>query len=180
MRRRRFLALAGSTASATATAAATAGCLSALPGAGPPIDVGCPSFSADAESVCAHTASSPPVVLRPSSWTLSAGSGVALEVTFSNESDRDAHTGQFPSLKRREDGEWTHVWPMVKSGSGPTVAPGGSYSWEFRFEKERPAHESDENVDLYALDPGTCALVLGAGVGDRSYHCVAPFEVGGE
>ncbi len=101
-------------------------------------------------------------------------------VTFSNRSDREAHTGPFPSLKRREDGEWTHAWPMVKTGTGPDVASGGSYSWEFLFEKQESSRESDETVELYSLDPGTYALALGVGLGDRSFHCVAPFEVGEE
>lgn len=169
MRRRNFLTVAASTA--------VGGCLSELPGTGPPIDVDCPSFSEGVDPVCAHTASNPPLVLRPSSWKLPKGSGVALTFTVSNEADATARVTSVPSLKRRTDDGWKHQWPMVKTGDASELEPGATYSWEFDFYREETTRDTDENVGLYALEAGTYAAVVGAKLGDRSLECIAPFEV---
>ena len=178
MRRRTLLEALG-----TLGLLALGGCLSKLPGSGPPIDAECPTLSDNAESVCAHTDSAfsdPPLALRPDSWRLESGSGVSLTFAFENESDRAAKFAAFPSLKRRTDDGWKHVWPIVVPPLERRIEPGASYSWEFLFYKEGATGDADETVDLYALDPGTYAAVVAAELGDRTVQCVAPFEVGAE
>lgn len=169
MNRRTLLALVGSFAAS--------GCLSSVPGVGPPIDAGCPSLADEADSLCAHTAFDPPLELRPSSWQLSSGSNVSLRFELSNESETAARFATVPSLKQRVDDEWKHVWPMLMPKLTNRLEPGTSFSWEFTFYKEETAFDTDERVELFALDPGTYATVLVAELGDRTVQCVAPFEV---
>lgn len=172
MNRRTLLGVVGSLA--------IGGCLSDLPGFGPPVDAECPTLSENADSLCAHTASDPPLALRPSSWHLESGSGVSLTVTLENGSDRAAEFVEFPSLKRRTDDGWKHVWPIVLPPLEHRFEPGGTYSWEFLFYEEQATSDADETIDLYELDPGTYAAVVAAELGDRTVQCVAPFEIGGE
>jgi hypothetical protein len=156
---------------------AAAGCLSDVPGVGPPVDADCPALSDGADSLCAHTGD-PPLALRPSAWELADGANVSLKFTLENESDRAAEFVGFPSLKRRVDDGWKHLWPLVLPPLEHRVEPGNAYSWEFLFYAEDAAHDADERVDLYELEPGTYAAVVGAELGDRPVQCVAPFEVG--
>jgi len=158
---------------------ALGGCLSSLPGSDPPVDAPCPDLSESAESLCSHTADPDPA-LRPSSWHLDDGAGVSVTFTLSNDTGVAARADDFPSLKRRVDGnEWEHVWPMVLPQPGTEVASGSAYAWEFLFYAEESTDDADETVTLFELDPGTYAAVVDAELGDRTVQCVAPFEVGG-
>ena len=174
MNRRTLLALVGSLTGAFAVSAY----LSDSGEPEPSVDVGCPSFADEADSLCAHTASGPPLALRPSSWQLPSGSNVSLTFELSNESDATVRFASVPSLKRRVDGEWKHAWPMVAPKLTNRLEPGASFSWEFAFYEEETTTSADERVALFALDPGTYAAVLVAELGDRPVRCVAPFEVG--
>lgn len=156
---------------------ATAGCLSDVPGVGPPVDADCPDFSEEADSLCAHT-DDPALSLRPSSWELADGSGTSLKFTLSNDADETATFAEIPMLKYRTDGEWRHGWPMRVPPLNKQLDPGSSYSWEFAFDKQEADYGVDERVELYELQPRTYGMLLDAELGDRWVQCVAPFEVG--
>jgi len=157
---------------------ALGGCLSELPGTGPPVDAACPDFSDAAESLCSHTADPDPA-LRPSSWRLDGGAGVSVTFTLSNDTGNAARVSEVPSLNRRVDeGGWEHVWPMVVPDAGTRVASGSTHSWEFLFYEEGSSDDADETVSLFELDPGTYAAVVDAELDARTVQCVAPFAVG--
>ena len=168
MNRRTLLALAGSVA--------LGGCLSNVPGVGPPVDVGCPSFADGVDSLCSHTAD-PKLELRPASWRLPRGKNVSLTFELTNRADRSARFAVVPALKRRDGEEWTHVWPIFDYKPERELEPGGSYSWEFLFGGDATTTEADEQVVLYGKERGTYAMVLNAALGDRTVQCVAPFVV---
>jgi hypothetical protein len=169
VRRRTFLAFATSTA--------LGGCLSDPSGDYAPVDVDCPTLLEDADSLCAHTGD-PELALRPSSWELADGANVSVKFALSNDADETARVADFPSLKRRADDGWEHVWPMLTPTLEKRLQAGSSYSWEFTFYKEGTEYDADEHVELYELEPATYAAVVGAELGDRPVQCVAPFEVG--
>jgi len=162
----------------TVGSVALGGCLSELPGTGPPVDASCPDLSDSVESLCSHTADPDPA-LRPSSWRLDDGAGVSVTFAFTNDTGGAARVDEFPSLKRRVDGgDWEHVWPMVLPQPDTDVASGSTYSWEFLFYEEESTDDADETVELFELDPGTYAAVVDAELDERTVQCIAPFEVG--
>ncbi|WP_336034569.1 hypothetical protein [Halobacterium yunchengense] len=176
MRRRRYLA-------SVAGLAAAGGCLgplsAAMPGdgdGGPALPADCPSFAADAATVCVGDDAA--ATFARSDATVDAGGSFTATLT-----NRDADAvGLNPyawTVYRRDGDGWTQVAPDAFVEPWQTLAGGESRTWHVRVGDANATSASDDDVHVgpLDLDRGEHAFVVLAAVdGDRT-EFVAPFAV---
>ncbi|WP_101296369.1 hypothetical protein [Halegenticoccus soli] len=172
MNRRRLLAAAGT------AFASLAGCAS-VPGT-PPVFVDCPDLSPEGESVCAHRAIDPPVVLKPSKWTVAAGEPDEIRFTLRNRSERTYRFRVDARVMERTDEGWDWIAPpLIVGGRGQTLGPDDSAEWLMNVgEARRPESDDVWWIPPLDLDPGLYGLLSSpVSEGGTRYDCLAPFRV---
>lgn len=154
----------------------------------PFVDEPCPSFAEDVDrTVCAHAADDADLYLGVSEpvFAPTTGDDTVETTTFTLHNESGEPFGLNPyawAIKRRRDGEWTHVAPEEHVEPWHTVADGETYGWVLSVETHpSPSAENRQSV-VEDLDAGTYAFqitgMLGEGSDDsENVECVALFEV---